>query len=232
MGKYVELDEEELKGLRQENQELRDEVEQLSRINANLIRINKERYNSAERNLPKKAHSGYNLLNSSRREYRYYKGGNHKTVWIFETVFKTPYDISIGYHDAKELVNNDVTECDEEDEDIISKLGFNRLYDDYSFVDFYEGSNEKDLIHEMYEEYKEEYHTSYIPDEDQRKIWREAASWLKQCCYGLDIRMNGVSGQWEMLLHHLEPLADIPSELRFPPKKKSKNKKKSQEDEN
>lgn len=226
MGEYDELDEEELEELRQENQELRNEVERLSRINANLIRINKERYNSSERNLPKKMHSGYNLLSSAKREYRYYKGGNHKTVWIFETIFKTPYDISIGYDDAKELINNDVTECDEKNEDIISKLGFNRLYDDYSFVDFYEGSNEKNLIHEMYEEYKEEYHTSYIPDEDQRKIWRYAENWLKQCCYGLDIRMNGVSGQWEMLLHHLEPLADIPAELRFPVKRKKEKQKK------
>ena len=89
----------ELEELRKENQELKDENERISRINENLLRQIKERSNSEKGQFPKKRHHGYSLVKSFAKEYRFYKGGNHRIVWIFETVLQTPYDISLPYND-------------------------------------------------------------------------------------------------------------------------------------
>lgn len=222
---------EELEELKEENQELREQIEKLKNFNAGLIRQIKERSNVSKGQFPKKKHTGYSLVSSTKKEYRYYKSGNHKTIWIFETVLQTPYDISIEYDDVLELISDDLYEPDEDDKTILDKLGFTDLYDDKTYADFYEGNNIKDTIDELVSNYKEKHDTSYISDEVYKKIRDYSEKAVRKACYNLNARMNGRDGYWELSVNHIEPLASIPPELRFPIKKKRKKNGDSKEKE-
>ena len=63
-------------------------------LNANLLRITKERAN-AERGLkPKKEHNGYVVLTSVEKESRYKDSYGHpRTITLWETAMETPYTV-------------------------------------------------------------------------------------------------------------------------------------------
>ena len=63
-------------------------------LNANLLRITKERAN-AERGLkPKKEHNGYVVLTSVEKESRYKDSYGHpQTITLWETAMETPYTV-------------------------------------------------------------------------------------------------------------------------------------------
>lgn len=222
---------EKLEVLTEQNKELKQEVEKLRRFNISLLRQVKERSNVSKGQFPKKKHTGYSLVSSMIKEYRYYKSGNHKTVWIFETVLQTPYDISIEHDDVLELISDDLYEQDDDDKSILDKLGFTDLYDDKAYADFYEGNNIRDMIDELVSNYKEKNDTSYIPDEVYKKIRDYSEKMVRKACYNLNARMNGRDSYWELSINHIEPLASIPPELRFPVKKKRKKNGDSKEKE-
>ena len=116
MNKYVELNEEGLEELKQENEKLKEEIDKLKNLNSSLIRQVKERANVSKGQFPKKQHTGYSLVSSFQKEYRYYKEGNHKTALIFETTFQTPYDISLEYEFVIDATLDDLFKTDESGE--------------------------------------------------------------------------------------------------------------------
>ena len=219
MGEYDELDEEELEELRQENKELKGEIEKLKNFNASLIRQIKERTNASKGQFPKKQHTGYSLVSSFQKEYRYYKEGNHKTALIFETTFQTPYDISLEYEFVIDAVLDDLFKTDESGESIVEKLGFSGYYPDRSYADFYE-----ERIKEIKYELIDVYHS--VPEEDLKKIREYAENDVRTSFYNLNVRMSGKDGYWNVSFNHIEPLASIPPELRFPVKRKKEKQKK------
>ena len=115
---------EDIESFKEEIKELNDEIERITRINKSLIRQIKEKSNASKGQYPKKQHTGYSLISSVQKEYRYNKSGNHKTAWIFETVFQTPYDISFKYEDVLDVVYDDLYERNKEGKSIIEILGF------------------------------------------------------------------------------------------------------------
>lgn len=208
--------------IKSENSLLKEENENLKRINANLIRQIKERANASKGQYPKKQHTGYSLVSSVQKEYRYYHNGKHKSVWIFETVLQTPYEISFSYQDVIDSVYDDLFETDDSNNSILDKLGFSGYYSDKTYSEFMEGNNIKDAYQELIDMYKSEYNTSYISKEDLEKMRGYSEKSVKTSCYNLNVRANGRDGYWEMTINHIEPLASIPQELRFPTKRKIK----------
>ena len=97
-------------------------------LNENLLRISKERAN-ADRNLkPKKEHTGYVVVSSTEKEYRYKVDRRHwETVILWETVLQTPYPIDFTEEQAreetKELIGNDGR-----GNWLIARLGINMYY--------------------------------------------------------------------------------------------------------
>lgn len=225
MGEYNELDEEELEELRQENKELKGEIEKLKNFNASLIRQIKERANASKGQFPKKQHTGYSLVSSIQKEYRYYKEGNHKTALIFETAFQTPYDISLEYESVIDAVLDDLFKTDESGESIVEKLGFSGYYPDRSYADFYE-DRIKEIKYELIEEYRKTHVYHSVPEEDLKKIREYAENDVRTSFYNLNVRMSGKDGYWNVSFNHIEPLASIPPELRFPVKRKKEKQKK------
>lgn len=105
--------------------EAESKIEYWRGLNENLLRISKERAN-ADRNLkPKKEHTGYIVVSSTEKEYRYKVDRRHwETVILWETVLQTPYPIDFAEEQAreetKELIEND---------SLVARIGINMYYD-------------------------------------------------------------------------------------------------------
>ena len=74
-------------------------------LNANLLRITKERAN-AERGLkPKKEHNGYVVLTSVEKESRYKDSYGHpRTITLWETAMETPYTVDFEAEQVRSLL--------------------------------------------------------------------------------------------------------------------------------
>ena len=74
-------------------------------LNANLLRIARERANADRRLKPKKQHTGYVVIASMEKEQRY-KDGNRRwrTVTLWETVIETPYVVSFEVDEIRSLI--------------------------------------------------------------------------------------------------------------------------------
>lgn len=231
MNKYVELNEEGLEELKQENEKLKEEIDKLRNLNSSLIRQVKERANVSKGQFPKKRHSGYSLVSSNQRCLQFYKEGNHRTAWIFETIFQSPYDISLEYETVMDVVLDDLFKTDESGESIVEKLGFSGYYPDRSYADFYE-DRIKEIKYELIEEYRKTHVYHSVPEEDLKKIREYAENDVRTSFYNLNVRMSGKDGYWNVSFNHIEPLDSIPPELRFPIKNKRKKNGNSKEKEN
>lgn len=63
-------------------------------LNANLLRIARERANADRKLKPKKEHTGYVVVSSMEKEHRYKDGnGRWRAVVLWETVLETPYTV-------------------------------------------------------------------------------------------------------------------------------------------
>ena len=83
-------------------------------LNANLLRITKERAN-AERGLkPKKEHNGYVVLTSVEKESRYKDSYGHpRTITLWETAMETPYTVDFEAKQVRGLIR-ELTQDDED----------------------------------------------------------------------------------------------------------------------
>lgn len=89
--------------IKEELEQARKKAEHFEGLNENLRRIARERSN-VDRNLrPKKWHTGYVVVSSTEKAYRYkVDRQNWKTVMLWETVLETPYFIDFTEEQARE----------------------------------------------------------------------------------------------------------------------------------
>jgi hypothetical protein len=98
-------------------------------LNANLLRIAKERANADRKLKPKKDHTGYVVLSSMEKEYRHQDGGRRwRSVMLWETVMQTPYTVGFTIAEVKELMS-DLFQNGEDGQWLIQKIGINGSYD-------------------------------------------------------------------------------------------------------
>lgn len=94
-------------------------------LNQNLLRIAKERSNADRRLRPKKEHTGYVVVSSVEKEYKYKDNyRNVKCEMLWETVLQSPYTIDW----TEEQVRCQMQELFQREEDghwMISKIGIN-----------------------------------------------------------------------------------------------------------
>lgn len=74
------------------------------RLNENLLRIARERANADRKLKPKKEHTGYVVVVSSEKIYRYKHGRRLESVKLWETVIQSPYSIEFPAKQAKKLI--------------------------------------------------------------------------------------------------------------------------------
>ena len=97
-------------------------------LNANLLRITKERAN-AERDLkPKKEHNGYVVLTSAEKESRYKDSYGHpRTITLWETAMETPYTVDFEAEQVRGLIR-ELTQADEDGNWPICRIGITGNY--------------------------------------------------------------------------------------------------------
>ena len=97
-------------------------------LNANLLRITKERAN-AERGLkPKKEHPGNVVLTSVEKESRYKDSYGHpQTITLWETAMETPYTVDFEAEQVRGLIR-ELTQADEDGNWPICRIGITGNY--------------------------------------------------------------------------------------------------------
>lgn len=113
--------------LREEVAAERKEKEYQQRLNANLLRIAKERANASRKLQPKKEHSGYVVISSTEKDHYYKYGANRKTVRLWETVLQTPFSIDF----TEEQARKEMAELFRDDEAggwPVEKIGITGVY--------------------------------------------------------------------------------------------------------
>lgn len=125
--KIQETTEQTIGELREEVAAEREEKEYQQRLNANLLRISKERANASRKLQPKKEHSGYVVISSMEKDHSYKYGSNRRTVRLWETVLQTPFSIDFTEEQARTETEK-LFQKDETGMWPIGKIGINGQY--------------------------------------------------------------------------------------------------------
>lgn len=154
-------------------------------LNANLLRINRERAN-AERGLkPKKEHTGYIVLYSEEKDYPYRQDGKLCRARLWETTLQSPYPAELAEAAARRQLEEEL--FPEEDEWLSAKLGITGRY--------------RDSYEKMRVEMKQEPENPFF----QGNVALTVQQRLKR---------NFRSGYWEAMIVHTKPLSVVPPDMR------------------
>ena len=118
----------ELEAKEDELSEAKREIEHQRGLNVNLLRIAKERANAERKLRPKKEHTGYVVVSSTEKEYRYHIPGESRPgiVKLWETVMQSPYTVDFTEEQAEKLIAGDLAPKDETW--LVAKIGINGSY--------------------------------------------------------------------------------------------------------
>ena len=95
-------------------------------LNANLLRISRERANADRKLKPKKEHTGYVVVVSEEREYRYRNGRKWNKVKLRETVLQSPYTVDFSETEVKTQIERELFPKD--DVWLIGRIGITGRY--------------------------------------------------------------------------------------------------------
>lgn len=172
--------------LEQELAEAQKEAEYQRGLNANLLRISKERANADRRLKPKKEHTGYFVVSTLEKDYRFkISRSQWSQVRLWETMLQSLYSVDFTEEQARIQIRDDLFGMNEDSLRLTSKIGI-------AFV--YHGRYE-DLIK------KEDWETKYMAENialDQE----------------LKLRANFRAGYWEASFLHTRPLGIVPPKMR------------------
>ncbi len=106
----------------------KEEISHQRGLNENLLRICRERANADRKLKPKKKHSGFIVMSSTEREYRYKAGKILKTVRLWETVLQSPYSVDFTEEQARRLIMEGLLQEDEDGLCPMKRLGIDAAY--------------------------------------------------------------------------------------------------------
>lgn len=154
-------------------------------LNANLLRIAKERANADRGLKPKKQHTGYGVVVSGEKEHRYRDGNRSwRRVVLWETVIQSPYTIDLPEEVARKQIMEELLHQDEAGERLIYRLGLNAFYDG-----------------------------GYGAMMDDRRWCAEPGRY--NIMLRPRFQANGRYGYWEVIFFHTKPLGVVPTDLRL-----------------
>ena len=173
----------------------RAESNHLRSLNENLLRIAKERANADRKLKPKKEHTGYSVVFSTEKEYRYGKGKNMKKVMLWETVIQSPYSIDLPEGLVRKQITDELTQENEVEDKLINRIGIDG---------FYPGSYAA-LLQKRWE--LDRYGES--EDDEEPEVPTGENIMLKPY-----FRANFRAGYWEAVFFHTKPLGIVPADMR------------------
>ena len=176
---YAEVD-----AIQKDLEEACHKIEYLDSLNKNLLRIARERANADRKLRPKKTHTGYVVLASSEKEYRYKAMRKETSVaMLWETVLQSPYSVDFTEEQARALTE-ELVRPNESDEALVSRIS----------IDIYYNGSYEDMLHE------------------QRRSGRQEES--RNIMLKPKLRANYKTGYWEVIFLHTKPLGLVPAEMR------------------
>ena len=176
---YTEVD-----AIQKDLEEANHTIEYLDGLNKNLLRIARERANADRKLRPKKTHTGYVVLTSSEKEYRYKTMRKETAVaGLWETALQSPYSVDFTEEQARALTE-ELVQPTENGETIVGRIG----------IDTYYNGSYEDLLHE------------------QRRSARKEES--DNTMLKPKLRANYKTGYWEVIFLHTKPLGLVPVDMR------------------
>lgn len=153
-------------------------------LNANLLRISRERANADRKLRPKKEHTGYLVVFSEETDYQY-KDGNRrvKRVLLWKTVIQSPYVVDFPEAQIRKQVLEELLQEDEDGHRLIDRLGINGIYN--------------------------KGYGSMIEDREWCAEPERFNIMLKP-----KFRANFRAGYWEVVCLHTKPLGVVPKDMR------------------
>lgn len=175
--------------LKQEAERIRDE----QRVEIeNIRRIYKETINSARGLKPKKSHTGYCVISSAEKTYRYKPAWsnyfNEEILW--ETILETPYTVDFTPEDIRKHFMEDMFDSNKRWK--IAEIGITGRH--LADGDKKEGK---------YEELRDD---DYWGKDDK---YKETNIILEP-----QIKANYKTGYWEIIFYHTKPLENVPATWR------------------
>lgn len=112
-------------------------------LNANLLRISRERANADRGLRPKKVHTGYVVVMSSEKEIRYKTGRNKLlTSKVWETVLQSPYSVDFTENQARQLIEEDLLT---RENGLLADVGITMICSGSSYENLIETENWKEI---------------------------------------------------------------------------------------
>ena len=175
---------EKVEAIRGELEAERAESAHQRELNANLLRISRERANADRKLKPKKEHTGYLVMISGEKELRYKDGNrNLKKALLWETVIQSPYSIEFTEKQARRQIMEELLRKDDESRSLLSQIGIEGLYN----------KSYGSLLHDR----------AYCQEPERFNIMLKPK-----------FRANFRAGYWEVVFYHTKPLGSVPKELR------------------
>lgn len=153
-------------------------------LNANLLRIAKERANADRKLKPKKEHTGYLVVFSGEKEHQF-KNGNRrvKRVLLWETVIQSPYVVDFPEAQIRKQILEELLRKDEDGYRLIDRLGINGYY----------GKGYGSMIEDR----------EWCAEPERFNIMLKPK-----------FRANFRAGYWEVVCLHTKPLDVVPKDMR------------------
>lgn len=109
-------------------EEANSKIDYLDGLNKNLLHIARERANADRKLRPKKTHTGYIVLTSSEKEYRY-KAMRKETavVMLWETVLQSPYSVDFTEEHARTMTA-ELMQPNENGDMLVDRIGIDTYY--------------------------------------------------------------------------------------------------------
>lgn len=171
--------------MEQELAEARAEIEYQRGLNANLLRISKERANADRKLKPKKEHTGFVVVSTGEKECRYKDGDRHWcTALLRETVLQSPYSVDFTEAQARKQALEELFQKDENGGSLARKIGISAIYQKGSYADL-------------------------VDDLDWQDIYEKHNVMVE-----IRLKANFRTGYWELIFKHTKPLGIIPKEMR------------------
>ena len=172
--------------LEQELAEAQEEIEYQRGLNANLLRISKERANADRKLKPKKEHTGYFVVSTLEKDHRFkITRSQWGQVRLWETMLQSPYSVDFTEEQARKQIREDLFGENKDSLWLIGGIGI---------VSAYDGRYE-DLI--KLRDWETKYKAENIAMKPELKL-----------------RANFRAGYWEASFLHTKPLGIVPPEMR------------------
>ena len=153
-------------------------------LNANLLRISRERANADRKLKPKKEHTGYVVVVSEETDHQYKDGNRHvKRVLLWKTVIQSPYVVDFPEAQVRKQILEELLRKDEDGYRLIDRLGINGIYN----------KGYGSMIEDR----------RWCAEPDKYNIMLKPK-----------FRVNFRSGYWEVICLHTKPLDVVPKDMR------------------